>query len=107
MAFEHLQQIREKEELAEKIKQDGVNESMRIIKAAQDEAAALIEKAHAEAEKHYSEALTKAKEEGEEDYKKIIHGAMWECDMLSESASKNREEAVFLIVKKVMGVWRS
>ena len=107
MALEHLRQIREKEEQAEKIKQDGINESMRIIKAAQDEAAALIEKAHADAKKRYAEVIAKANEEAEEDYKKIIHGAMWECDMLSESASKNHEEAVSLIVKKVMGKWRS
>ena len=107
MALEYLQQIREKEEQAEKIRQDGLNESMRVIKAAREEAAALVEKANIEAETHYAEAVAKANEEAEEDYRKIIHGAMWESDMLSESASKNREEAVSLIIKKVMGAWRS
>jgi len=107
LALEHLQRIKEKEELAEKIRQDGQSESSRIIIAAREEAAALIKTANAEAEKQYDEAIIKANEEAKEDYEKIIHSASWECDMLSESANKNREEAVSFIVKKVLGPWRS
>jgi len=102
-----LKHIKEKEELAEKIRQDGLAESLLIVSVAKDEAAALVSKAGFEAERHYEEATTKAKEEAQEDYKKTIHSAMWECDMLSESAKKNHEDAVSLIIKKVMGKWRS
>jgi len=107
LALEHLKQIREKEEQAEKIKQEGLVESKRIVGAAREEAAALIDKANTDAIRHYDEAIAKAHEEADEDYKKIIHNAAWECDMLSEIVSKNREEAVALIVNKVMGAWRS
>ena len=107
LTIEHLQKIKEKEELAEKIRQDGLSESLRILAEARNEAAIIISNANAEAEKHYDELITKANEEAEEDYEKIIHSAKWECDMLSESAEKNREEAVSLIVKRIMGPWRS
>jgi len=107
LSLEYLKSIKEKEELAVKIRQDGVDESARILKAARDHAAALIDKANSEAERNYDEAIEKAHEESEEDYEKIIHSAKWECDMLSASAEKNRDEAVSLILRKVMGEWRS
>jgi len=107
LALEHLQKIKESEGLAESIRQDGLDESARIVNAAREHAAVLINKANFEAEKNYDEAMAKANEEAAEDYEKIIHSAKWECDILSESAEKHHEEAVKMIVEKVMGEWRS
>jgi len=107
LTLEYLHQIKEQEEQANQIRQEGLTESMRIVSASRAEAAAIIDKANSEAEKNYDEAISKAFEEANEDYEKIIHSAMWECDMLSESAEKKRDDAVALIVKKVMGSWRS
>ena len=106
MALEHLRQIREKEEQAEKIRQNGLTESARIIKAAQDEAEAVIAKAHLEADWHYEEAITKANEEAKEDSEMILHHATWECEMLSETAKKNRDEAISQIVRRVVDPWQ-
>ena len=107
MALLKLQQIKETEEQAKNIRQDGQDESARILAAARNEAEALINKANSKAERLYDTARIKANEEVAEDYEKIMHNAIWECDILSESAKKHHEEAVSLIVKRVMGTWRS
>ena len=107
LTLEYLRQIKEKEELAEKIRQDGLAESTRILSLAQGEAERILNQAHSEAEHHYDEAITKANEEAKEDYEKIIHGATWESDMISEIAKKNHEAAVSEIVKRILDPWQS
>jgi vacuolar-type H+-ATPase subunit H len=102
MSIKHLKQIREQEELADKIRRDGLSESKRIVNVAVDEAATLIEKAKSEADVLYKEAIEKTAKEAEVDYDKEIAQADKECDMLSGHAKKNLEKAVSLIVRKVM-----
>jgi hypothetical protein len=106
LSLEYLQKIKEKENQAEKIRQDCVAETAKIINLARDEAAVIIDKANSEATAHYNEVIKKAHEEAAEDYEKITHQTMWECDMLSENAEKYMDQAVTLIVKKVVDPWQ-
>ena len=103
VALEYLQQIREQEELAGKIRQDGLTESKRIVGTANDEAAALIFKARSDADRLYDEAIANANTAAQEDYERTIEQAKWECDMLTDGARKKSGEAVSLIVKRLAG----
>ena len=102
MSIKHLKQIREQEELADKIRKDGLLESKRIVSSATEDAATLIERAKSEANVLYKEAIEKSAKEAELDYDREIQQANKECDMLSDHAKKNLEKAVSLIIRKVM-----
>ena len=102
MSKEYLNQILEQEEHADKIKRDGLIESKRIVSEATDEAAALIEKARLEADASYKGTLANANEEAMAEYEKTIGQAHWECDMLLDSAKKNLDKAISVIVGKVV-----
>ena len=102
MSVEYLKQIREHEEKADQIRRDGLAESRRIARAAEEEAAALIDRASSEADALYKETLARAAAEAASDYDNIIQQARWECDMLLSHAEKQSEKAVSVIVRKVI-----
>jgi len=102
MSIKILKQIREQEELAEKIRRDGLAESRRIVSTATDEAEALVDRAQSEAHALYNKTLARANDEARLDYDKIIHHAEWECHMLLDNAGKKLDRAVSIIVGKVM-----
>ena len=102
MTLEYLKQIKEKEELAGKIRQDGLLESKRIIDAANDEASALINRAQSEADALYREVIAKAESESRHDYERVIVNAQQECDLFLKEAEKHQSVAVSLILKRVL-----
>ena len=107
MTVEYLKQIREQEELAEKIRHDGLMESRRIIEKASEDAADLIKTAQSEAETHYKEIMAKAEAEALDGYNNIIVHAQWECQMLLREANHKLDEAVSIIISKVVDEWQS
>ena len=107
MSIEYIKQIREQEELAERIRQDGVVESKRIINSANEEAAALIKSAQIEAEELYKETLEKTAVLSKDDYDRIIHQAKTEVRLLKEGAEKKMDSAAALIAEWVVSEWQS
>ena len=107
MSIEYIIRIREQEELAGRIRQDGIAESKRIVSMANDEAAALLKSARIEAESLYKEIFEKADVASRDDYEKIIHQAKTECRLIKEGAEKRIEEAASLIVEWVVNEWQS
>jgi vacuolar-type H+-ATPase subunit H len=102
MSKEYLKQILEQEEQADRIKREGLMESKRVLSAANDEAAALIERTRLEADALYKKTLAVVNEDVLAEYDKIINKANWECDMLMDIADKHFKKAVSVIVGKVV-----
>jgi vacuolar-type H+-ATPase subunit H len=107
VSIEYIIRIRDQEELAERIRQDGLAESKRIISAAKDEAGAIIKSAQIESEKSHKEALKRAEISNKDDYDRIIHQAKTECRMIKQGAEKRMDEAAELIVDWVVNEWQS
>ena len=102
MTLEYFRQIKEQEELADKIRHDGLSESKRLVNAANDDAAALIINARSEAEAQYREALARAEEDAHLEYERIINNVKQECDLFMEEAERHQALAVSLIVKRIV-----
>jgi V/A-type H+-transporting ATPase subunit G/H len=107
LTIEYLSQIREQEELADKIRQEGLLESKRIVNAAAEEAAAMIKAAKKEADMLYRETIKRAEAEADEGCESIITHAEWECQMLLKEAEEKLDGAVSIIVDKVVDEWQS
>ena len=103
MTLEYLKQIREKEALADRIRQDGVLESKKTLIAANDEAAAIIDNAQSEADELYRETIARAEKDAQLDFEKVIVNAEQECELFLEGAERHKSQAVSLIVKRVLG----
>jgi len=100
-------QVREKEELAEQIKRNGLAESKRIINEANEKAAALIHIAQKEADDFSKETLAKASEASLDDYETMIHKAMTECRLIEEGANGRMDKAASFLVEWMVNEWQS
>jgi len=102
MSLEHLKLIQECEAQADMIRRDGATESKRIVDTATNEAADFIESVRLEAHTSYKETLERTGEEALSDYNKTIEQVHWECEMLLSAAQKHLDDAVAVIVNKVI-----
>ena len=102
MSIEYVKQIKEKELEAEKIIQDSMAESSRIINSANDTALELIEKAKLRASEIHAEIISKAETEAQLDYEKIIDNTEWECDMFWANSKEHQDVAISIISEEVV-----
>ena len=102
MSMEYLKQIREKEEHAEKLRREALNDAKVVVSLATDEATTLIEKVQMEAEASYKKTILAASDEAAADYDKILSQAHWEHSMLLKTADENMDKAIAVIVRKVV-----
>ena len=107
MTIEYLKLIREQEELADKIRHDGLLESRRIIDAANEKARDIVRTARSEADAEYRAAMARAEKEATEDYDDVISYADWECHMMMKRADEKMREAVSVIIRIMEDEWQS
>mgnify|MGYP001025548908 CR=1 FL=1 len=102
MSIKVIKIIREAEEKAEEIKKDSSITAKQIITEAKAEAQNIVEEAEKQAESHRESAISKAESEGQLLYDSIINNAAKECEELTSKANGNMNNAVSIILERIV-----
>lgn len=103
MSIENMRQISQAEAEAVRIRTDAAAEAKRTLDAGRKEAAAVVEKARAEAEEAYRAAMAQAEKEASGAYEEHLKSVEQECRTMQALAQGHKEEAVKVIIGKVVG----
>lgn len=102
MSMEQLKKINEVEGQADKIRKDGLAESKRLVSKAKEDAAALVDDAQLKADAMYRDVLSKAEAEAQLAYDQVISKAESDCTAILANAGKKLDNAVSVIVGRVV-----
>lgn len=102
VSIEVIKVIKEAEEKAERIKKDAALQAKLIITNANAEAESILDEARKIAESNRSELLSKAELEGQLLYDGIINDAAKECDIISNKANDNMNNAASIILERIV-----
>lgn len=103
MALEQIRAIRKAEDQADSIRRDGISTSKERVSNGEKEAAQLLEEAHRLGEESYKRALDQAERDAQLSYRDIISKAKEEIHHKMLAAEVNADDAVSIIVRRVVG----
>ena len=103
MSIEKMKQISQAEAEAVRIRTEAAAEAKRTLDAGRKEDLAVVEKARAEAEEAYRAAMARAEAEAAGAYEAHLKSVEQECGAMQALAQGHKEEAVKVIIGKVVG----
>ncbi|HHZ02528.1 MAG TPA: hypothetical protein GX396_06275 [Tissierellia bacterium] len=102
MSIEVIKVIREAEEKAEEIKKEALSKAKSIVTDANEEAQRILDEAVKEAEFNRKSVISKAESEGQLLYDDIINETKRECEEISNRANDNMNDAVTIILERIV-----
>lgn len=104
MSIENMRQISQAEEEAVRVRKEAQAEAKRTLDAGRKEAAALLEGARARADEAYRQAMDRAEAKAQESYEEHLKAVGKECEAMRALAQGHKEDAVKVIIGKVVGI---
>lgn len=102
MAIEQIKKIKEVENQADEIRRKSGVEAKKMRTDAEKKAADLLEEAGQQTDAEYRRVVAKAEADAQLAYDIIIHQAEKDCNEILARAAKTREEAISIIVERVV-----
>lgn len=103
MSIENMKRISQAEAEAVKIRKDAEAEAKRTLDAGRKEAAALLEEAGRKADEAYRTAMAEAEGKAKDAYEQHLEAVEKECGEMRALAQGHKEEAIRVIMGKVVG----
>jgi len=103
MSIDMMKQISQAEAQAVQLRADAQTEAKRTVDAGRKEAAAIVEDARKKADQAYREVMAQAEEMAQNAYEAHLDAVKTECEAMKTLAQGHKEEAVKLIIGKVVG----
>lgn len=103
MSIENMKRISQAEAEAVKIRKDAETEAKRTLDAGRKEAAALAEEASRKADEAYRSVMADAEAKARDAYEQHLKTVEKECEEMRASAQGHKEEAIRVIMGKVVG----
>jgi len=103
MSIDMMKQISQAEAQAVQLRADAQAEAKRAVDAGRKEAAAMVEAARKKADQAYREVMDQAEKAAQRDYNDYLEAVKTECETMKTLAQGHKEEAVKLIIGKVVG----
>lgn len=103
MSIDMMKQISQAEAEAVQLKADAQAEAKRTVDAGRKEATAVVDAARKNADQAYRRVMIQAEEEAQSAYEAHLEAVKTECEAMKTLAQGHTEEAVKLIIGKVVG----
>ena len=104
VSIEIIQSVKKAEEQAEEIKQQSVDESLRIIAEAHAKARQLEEQLLLKAEADAKNLIADAKKTAEQEIEQLKITVAQQCDEIKQKAAPNLDSAIARIVERVVNI---